>query len=199
MRMPRACHPPTISRVVPRRAARAPAAPCSQALSLDLFSLAENVTLVGMKTLAEGDRWFSPPSCCVQPHQMDTADPWFECLLLRARRTRGRRARVPSASPCCAGGEYIQAESLWWLLRGWAGGCDTKYRFLVLPYHPRTRPIVTLQTRVPLPRTSDRKPPKTPRAPPAQQGDDAGTLARLPLVLRARNKRHSNQGSAVSI
>ena len=30
----------------------------------------------------------------LQPHQMDTADPWFECLLLRARRRRGRRARV---------------------------------------------------------------------------------------------------------
>ena len=170
-----------------------------QALSLDLFSLAENGTLVGMKALAEGDRWFSPPSCCVQPHQMDASDPWFECRLLRVRRTRGRRARVLSASPCCAGGEQIQAESLWRLLRGWAGGCDTKYRFLVLHDHPGTRPIVALQTRVPLPRKSDRKPPKTPRAPPAQQGDDAGTLARLPLVLRARNRRHSNQGSAVCI
>ena len=43
-------------------------------------------------------------SCCVQPHQIDTADLWFECLLLRARRTRGRRARVLSASPCGAAG-----------------------------------------------------------------------------------------------
>ena len=75
-------------------------------------------------------------SSCIRPHQMDTADPWFECLLLRARGTRGRRARVPASSPCCAGGGLRWSESLWWLLRGWAGGCDTKYRFLVPPYHP---------------------------------------------------------------
>ena len=32
-----------------------------QASILDLFSLVENGTLVGMKTLAEGDRWLSLP------------------------------------------------------------------------------------------------------------------------------------------
>ena len=37
------------------------------------------------------------------------------------------------------------------------------------------------------------------RTPAAPQGDAESTLARLPLVLRARNKRHSNQRSAVSI
>ena len=49
--------------------------------------------------------------------------------------------------------------------RGWAGGCDTKHRFLVLHDHPGTRPIVALQTRVPLPRKSDRKPNSLVRAP----------------------------------
>ena len=54
----------------------------------------------------------------LQPHQMDTADPWFECLLLRARRTRGRRARVPASSPCCAGGARGVFGGLRSLLRG---------------------------------------------------------------------------------
>ena len=63
-------------------------------------------------------------SSCVRPHQMDTADPWFECLLLRARRTRGRRARVPASSPCCAGGARGVFGGLRPLLRGsWSLGC----------------------------------------------------------------------------
>ena len=60
----------------------------------------------------------------LQPHQMDTADPWFECLLLRARRRRGRRARVPASSPCCAGRARGVFGGLRPLLRGsWSLVC----------------------------------------------------------------------------
>jgi hypothetical protein len=83
-----------------------------------LFEAIENDTLVVTEMLAEGYWWFSPPSCCVQPHQMDTADPWFECLLLCARRRRGRRARVPASSRCCAGGARGVFGGLRSLLRG---------------------------------------------------------------------------------
>ena len=138
-------------------------------------------------------------SSCVRPHQMDTADPWFECLLLRARRTRGRRARVPASSPCCAGGARgvfgglrslvrgsgtLVCKATIGRVRGWCG--STKNLYLVS--HPPAQP-----------RRSHHKLSAWIYPPPAQQGDADGTLARLPLVLRARNKRHSNQGSAVSI
>ena len=138
-----------------------------QALSLDLFSLAENGTLVGMKALAEGDRWFSPPSCCVQPHQMDTADPWFECLLLHARRTRRRRARVLSASPCYAGGARGVFGGLRSLLRG-SGTLVCKATIgRVQGWFVSTKNLYFVSRPPAQPRGSRHTPPKTRRNPPA--------------------------------
>ena len=90
-----------------------------------LRTVMENDKLVVAETLAQGDRWLSPPSYRLQPALSVTTHSWFECLLLRGRRTRERRARVPEASPCWEAGGFRRVfGGLWRLLRGsWSLGC----------------------------------------------------------------------------
>jgi len=135
----------------------------------------------------------------LQPHQMDTAYPWFEYFLLRAGRARGRRARVPASSRCCAGGARGVFGGLRSLLRG-SGTLVCKATIgRVQGVSGSTKNLYSVSHAPAQPRRSHHKLSAWMYSPRAQQGDADGTLARLPLVLPARNKRYSNQGSAVPI